>query len=92
VFAELRKSGERFRAENRDVLTETQIDGITASGSSSMTIRTSTRVQPGRQDTIATALRLLINESFDGEFSCVPRKTLIGDKYLKRAASAPVPT
>lgn len=92
VFADLKKSGERLRAENRDVLAETQIEGITAFGSSSMTIRTSTRVQAGRQDTIASALRLLINESFGGQFGGVPRKTLIGERYAMDAASAAVPT
>jgi small conductance mechanosensitive channel len=87
VFADFRKAGERLRAENRDVLTETQIEGITAFGSSSMTIRTSTRVRPGRQDTIAAALRLLINESVEGPFGGVPRKTLIGDRYTKHAVA-----
>jgi small-conductance mechanosensitive channel len=87
VFADLRESGGRLRAEHRDVLSETQIDGITAFGPSSMTIRTSTRVRPGRQDTIAAALRLLINESFEGQFGGVPRKTLIGDRYTKHAAA-----
>jgi moderate conductance mechanosensitive channel len=87
VFADFRKAGERLRAENRDVLAETQIDGITAFGPSSMTIRTSTRVRPARQDTIAAALRLLINESFEGQFADVPRKTLISDRYTKHAVA-----
>jgi moderate conductance mechanosensitive channel len=87
VFADIRKAGERLRAEHRDALAETQIDGITAFGSSSMTIRTSTRVRAGRQDTIAAALRLLINESFEGQFAGVPRKTLIGDRYSKPAVA-----
>jgi len=88
VFADVRQAGERLRAGNRDVLAETQIDGITAFGSSSMTIRTSTRVRAGRQETIAAALRLLINETFfEGQFSSVPRKTLIGDRYAKQAVA-----
>ena len=86
VFAALRQASDRLRAQSRDVLTDTQIDGITAFGSSSMTIRTSTRVRPGRQESTAATLRLLINETFDGQSAGVPRKTLIGDRFAKHAA------
>jgi small conductance mechanosensitive channel len=86
VFAALRQASERLRAENRDVLADTQIDGITAFGSSSMTVRTSTRVRPGRHEPTAAALRLLINETFDRQANGGSRKTLIGDMYAKQAA------
>ena len=68
------------------MLTETQIDGITAFGPSSMTIRTSTRVRPGKHEPTAAALRLLINETFDRQAGGEGRKTLIGDRYVKHAA------
>ena len=47
VFNTLRKAGEHLRADDPDVLEDTEIMGITAFGPSSMTIRTSTRATPG---------------------------------------------
>jgi moderate conductance mechanosensitive channel len=81
VFASLREAGQRLRAENRDVLAETAIEGITAFGPSAMTIKTSTRVRPGHHDRIAAALRLLINEIFDAESGA--RTSLIGERYAR---------
>jgi hypothetical protein len=69
------------------VLNDTQIDGITAFGASSMTIRTSTRVRPGRHESTAATLRMLINETFDRQAEGAPRTTLIGDSYVKHAAA-----
>ncbi len=63
VFAGLRHAGTRLRAESREVLDEMRIDGITAFGASTMTVRTSTRVVPGRHESVAAALRLLIKET-----------------------------
>jgi len=63
VFERLRDAGSRLREENRDVLEDTRIDGITAFGASTMTVRTSTRVLPGRHEKAAAALRLLIKEA-----------------------------
>jgi moderate conductance mechanosensitive channel len=87
VFAALRQASERLRVESRDVLNDTEIDGITAFGASSMTIRTSTRVRPGQHESTAAALRLLINETFDRQVNGGSRKTLIGDMYAKHAAA-----
>jgi moderate conductance mechanosensitive channel len=87
VFAGLRQAGERLRAQTRDVLAETQIDGITAFGPASMTIRTSTRVRPGRHETTATALRLLINETSERQAGGRSRKSLIGESYAKHPAA-----
>ena len=65
VFAALR-AGERAPSQREPRGVErTEIDGITAFGASSMTIRTSTRVRPGQHESTAAALRLLINETFD---------------------------
>jgi hypothetical protein len=63
VFSHLRQAGHLLRAESRDVLDDTRIDGITAFGASTMTIRTSTRVLPGRHEAVAATLRLLIKET-----------------------------
>ena len=87
VFAALRQASERLRRESRDVLNDTQIDGITAFGASSMTLRTSTRVRPGRHESTAAALRMLINETFDRQAEGAPRTTLIGDTHVKHAAA-----
>jgi small-conductance mechanosensitive channel len=46
VFSILKEAGERLRAENPDVLEDTSIDGITAFGASTLTVRTSTRFKP----------------------------------------------
>jgi len=85
VFASLREAGERLRAQSREVLAETKIDGITAFGPSAMTIRTSTRVRPGHHETIAAALRMLINETFDAQPS--PRTSLIGEHYSRHVVA-----
>jgi small conductance mechanosensitive channel len=77
VFATLSTAGEQVRAENPDVLQQTQIDGITAFGNSTMTVRTSTRVMPGRHEAVAAALRLAIKEAFDVHAIRAPRKGLV---------------
>jgi small conductance mechanosensitive channel len=78
VFASLRQAGDRLRAENRDLLGNLKIDGITAFGLATMTVRTSARTRPGRHDAVASALRLLINETFDRRGSDAPRRSLVG--------------
>jgi moderate conductance mechanosensitive channel len=77
VFATLRAAGEHVRAENADVLQPTQIDGITTFGVATMTVRTSTRVMPGRHEAVAAALRLAIKEGFDVQVLRAPRKGLV---------------
>jgi small conductance mechanosensitive channel len=78
VFSTLREAGRRVRADDRNVLSETRIDGITAFGASAMTVRTTTKVRPGSHEGVAAALRLAIKESFDGlAAGDAPRNTLI---------------
>jgi small conductance mechanosensitive channel len=77
VFTTLQKAGERLRDDNPDVLEGTRIDGITDFGASAMTVRTSTRVKPGRHEAVQAALRLLIKEQFDRQAVAGPRKTLV---------------
>jgi moderate conductance mechanosensitive channel len=77
VFATLQEAGKQVHAEHPDVLSETQIDGITVFGTSSMTVRTSTRVLPGRHEAVAAALRLAIKEAFDQQNDSQTRKGLV---------------
>ena len=80
TFAALREAGERARRENPDVLSDTKIEGISAFGPLMLTVRTSTRVRPGRHDAAAAALRLAIKEAFDRRASDAPRKSLVPEK------------
>jgi small conductance mechanosensitive channel len=80
VFTVLREASQRFRAENDDVLADTEIDGITAFGATTMTVRTSTRVKPGRHEAAAAALRFWIKEAFDRRAAGAPRPGLVPPK------------
>ena len=64
-------------ARNPDVLQEMHIDGITGFGVSTMTVRTSIRVLPGRHEAVAAALRLAMKEAFDLHVLREPRKGLV---------------
>jgi moderate conductance mechanosensitive channel len=85
VFATLREAGQRARRDNPDVLGDTQIEGISAFGPLVMTVRTSTRVRPGRHDAAAAALRLAMKEAFDRRSSGAPRKTLVPEGFVAAA-------
>jgi small conductance mechanosensitive channel len=89
VFDTLRVAGERLRAEMPDVMADTEIDGITAFGPTAMTVRTSTRVKPGRHEQVETALRLLIKEMFDRQSTGAPRKSLVPSPVEQRQADQP---
>jgi hypothetical protein len=45
-----------------------------------MTVRTSTRVKPGRHDAAAAALRLAIKEAFDRRSAGPPRRLLVPEQ------------
>src|SRR5262249_51314217 len=80
VFTTLREAGRYVRADNRDVLGDTRVDGISAFGASGMTVKTTTKVRPGSHDAVAAALRLAIKEAFDRQAAeGVPRRSLIPD-------------
>ena len=81
VFATLREAGQRARRENADVLGDTQIEGISAFGPVMMTVRTATRVRPGRHDAAAAALRLAMKEAFDRWSSSGPRTSLVPGRF-----------
>jgi small conductance mechanosensitive channel len=87
VLTRLQQASERLRAEADDVLADTRIEGITAFGAATMTIRTATRVRPGQQEVVASTLRLLINDTFQHDAGVAGRKALIGESYAKRTAA-----
>jgi moderate conductance mechanosensitive channel len=89
VFTIVREAGERVRRENQDVIGEIQIDGISAFGTATMALRTSTRVKAGRHEATSAALRLAIKEAFDRWSAVFPRKTLVPDKLVSVAPHAP---
>jgi small-conductance mechanosensitive channel len=89
VFDTLRAAGQRLRAETPDVLADTEIDGIIAFGPLLMTVRTSTRVKPGRHEAVEAALRLLIKEMFDRQATGAPRKTLVPSQRDDRQPDQP---
>jgi small conductance mechanosensitive channel len=82
VFATVREAGQRARRDHSDVLGDTQIEGISAFGPLMMTLRTSTRVRPGRHDAAAAALRLAMKEAFDRRSGSGPRKTLVPERFV----------
>jgi small conductance mechanosensitive channel len=77
VFKSLREAGAVLRARNPDVLAETEVEGITAFGANALTVRTSTRVKPGRHESVAATLRLMLKEAFDRQAGDLPRASLI---------------
>ena len=82
----LRDAASRFRTENPDVLEDTEIDGITHFGLTTMTVRTSTRVSPGRQEAMASALRLFIKEAFDRQAAGARTGLVPAELFVRRAA------
>jgi len=81
VFACLRQVGRQVRSEIDAVVGDAEVEGITAFGPSSMTIRMSARVKPGYHETVAAAMRLMIKESFDSDLGQVVRKSLIPERW-----------
>jgi moderate conductance mechanosensitive channel len=77
VFSILQEAGRRLRSESADLLGDVEVDGVVAFGASSMTVRTSTRVKPGRHEAAAAALRLAIKEAFDHRATGAPRGGLV---------------
>jgi hypothetical protein len=67
----------------------TAIDGITSFGPTSLTVRTTTRVRPGRHDGVANHLRLVIKEAFDREAEGALRTALIPARRRQPVAALP---
>ena len=87
VFSSLRRTGAVLHSRHPDVLADTEIEGITAFGANALTVRTATRVKPGRQDVVAAKLRLMLKETFDREFAGFPRASLVPGGRPKSSAS-----
>jgi small conductance mechanosensitive channel len=72
VFAILAETGQRLKELDPDVVAPTEIDGITGFGGAALTVRTSTRVKPGRHEAVAAHFRLLIKDAMDHEAAALP--------------------
>jgi small-conductance mechanosensitive channel len=77
VFAAIRQAADCVRAEHPDVLDQTKIEGVVVFGPTYMTVRTITRVRPGREGAVAAALRFAIKELFDRHANGSWRRMLI---------------
>ena len=87
VFATLKSAGERLQRENSDVLSPIEVEGITAFGPLTLTVRTATRVRPGRHEAVALAMRLAFKEAFDSEAAGAVRTALVPPRPRPAAAS-----
>lgn len=72
VYAILRKLGEELHAANPNVIAPTQVMGLDDFGASELTIKTVTRVKPGKHLPVAREYRKMIKEAFDREGIEIP--------------------
>ena len=72
VYEVLKKTGEELKAANPDVLEPTNVQGLDNFGESELTIRTLTRVKPGRHRQAARQYRKMIKDAFDREGIEIP--------------------
>ncbi|MGB5441872.1 MAG: mechanosensitive ion channel family protein [Gammaproteobacteria bacterium] len=72
VYEVLEKTGEELKAANPDVLEPTSVQGLDNFGESELTIRTLTRVKPGRHRQAARQYRKMIKDAFDREGIEIP--------------------
>ncbi|MCK5215390.1 MAG: mechanosensitive ion channel family protein [Candidatus Omnitrophica bacterium] len=79
VYQILSDIGETLKKQNKDVLDPTQVSGLDNFGESELTIRTITKVKPGKHLQVARDLRKMIKEAFDREDIEIPfaRRVLI---------------
>ncbi|MGB2924796.1 MAG: mechanosensitive ion channel family protein [Limnothrix sp.] len=90
VYRVLSDVGEQVKEIHPDVLEPTRIDGLDDFGESELTIRTSTKVKPGKHLAVQRLVRKLIKEAFDREQVEIPfaRRVLIfknGDEEQQEA-------
>ena len=80
VFRTINTCSETLRAQETDVLDAVVIEGITGFSGSTLTIRTTVKVRPGRHDAVAARWRLLLKEAFDATANPgAARKGLVPD-------------
>ncbi|AFY36685.1 MscS Mechanosensitive ion channel [[Leptolyngbya] sp. PCC 7376] len=79
VYGVLTEVGKQVKELHSDVLEPTRIDGLDNFSESELTIRTSTKVKPGRHLPVQRLVRKLIKEAFDRENVEIPfaRRVLI---------------
>jgi small conductance mechanosensitive channel len=65
VFRAMHEAGRRLRQARKEVLEDTQVHGLIDLGSSDMTIRAVTKVQPGTHGSMQNEYRRLLKEVFD---------------------------
>jgi small conductance mechanosensitive channel len=72
VFEVLDAVGKRIQESDSDVLEPTQVKGLQAFGESELTMRTVTKVKPGRHLQVERDLRKMIKEAFDDQDIEIP--------------------
>ena len=79
VYRVLEDVGKQIKELHPDVLEPTRIDGLDNFSESELTIRTSTKVKPGKHLPVQRLVRKLIKEAFDRENVEIPfaRRVLI---------------
>jgi small conductance mechanosensitive channel len=65
VFRAMHEAGRRLRQARKEVLEDTQIQGLIDLGTSDMTIRAVTKVQPGTHGSMQNEYRRLLKQVFD---------------------------
>jgi small conductance mechanosensitive channel len=73
TFQALAEAGRRLRQTHREILADTQIQGLVEFGTSEMTVRAVTKVRPGSHLTMQNEYRRLLKEVLDQEAPFTPR-------------------
>jgi len=81
AYGVIAAAGKQLCADHPDVLEPTLVQGLHNFGESELTLRTLTRVKPGRHRPVARQLRKAIKEAFDREGIEIPfaRRVLVFD-------------
>lgn len=90
VYRVIEDVGKQVQELHPDVLEPTRVDGLDNFGESELTIRTSTKVKPGKHLPVQRLVRKLMKEAFDREHVEIPfaRRVLIfknGDEEQQQA-------
>ena len=65
TFRRMAEAGRRLKEQHAEVLADTEIQGVVELGTSEMTVRAVTRVQPGTHEAMENAYRHLLKLVFD---------------------------
>lgn len=72
VYDIVQRVGLQLKAENKNILEATQVEGIEEFGDIRLSIRTKTKVKPGRHLPVQLTLRKVLKEAFDREGIYIP--------------------